>query len=88
MLTTFFLELLLTFGVIIGSIFSLVYIYIIIFLSLKSRKTYRDAFIIILLVSFTVRSFFAAYFLQDTMFILGFSMLMKNLFSKKGTQNL
>ncbi|MGM0208198.1 hypothetical protein IGI96_002717 [Enterococcus sp. DIV0421] len=84
----FFLELLLTFGVIIGSIFSLVYIYIIIFLSLKSRKTYRDAFIIILLVSFTVRSFFAAYFLQDTMFILGFSMLMKNLFSKKGTQNL
>lgn len=79
----FFLEMLLTFGTILGSILIIALLFMIIFHLLKNIQSYQIYFGIALLISFLLRSLVGTYFLQDVIFILGVCSLINYTFRTK-----
>lgn len=83
----FILEMLLTFGIILGFILLLLLMICFLLLLLKKNKSDRIKFCVILLISFFTRSMVGTYFLQDTIFIVGFCILTQIYTSKKESNN-
>lgn len=71
----FILEMLLTFGTILGSIMILILIILMLRELFKKKKESHTYFALTLLIGFLLRSIFGTFFLQDLIFILGISSL-------------
>ena len=79
----FLLEMLLTFGLIIGTFLIVILLLIFVRLIFKKYKDDNNKFLCILLISFLTRSIFGTYFFQDTIFVISICLVIRLISSER-----